>query len=44
VNGKRSTAHPVDVTRLDPPDHRDSWLRIEPEDVMTLPPAGQDGH
>jgi len=44
VNGNRPAAHPVDVTRLDPPDHRDSWLRIEPEDAMTLPPAGQAGH
>ena len=44
VNGNRPAAHPVDVTRLDPPDHRDSWLRIESEDAMTLPPAGQAGH
>ena len=44
VNGNRSAAHPVDVTQLGPPGPRDSWLRIEPEDVMTLPPSGQDGH
>jgi hypothetical protein len=44
VNGNQSTAHPVEVTRLGPPEHRDAWLRVEPEDVMTLPPAGQDGH
>lgn len=44
VDGSRLAAHPVVVTRPDPPDRRDSWLRVEPEYVMTLPPAGQDGH
>lgn len=44
VDGSRLAAHPVVVARPDPPDRRDSWLRVEPEYVMTLPPAGQDGH
>jgi hypothetical protein len=44
VDRNRSAAHPVVVTRPGPPDRRDSWLRVDPEDVITLPPAGQDGH
>ena len=44
MDRNQSAGHPVVVTRPNPPDRRDSWLRVEPEDVITLPPAGQDGH
>jgi hypothetical protein len=44
VTGTRPASYPAAVSGPRPDDHRDPWLRIELEDVMTPPFAGQPGH
>jgi hypothetical protein len=44
VTGTGPAPYPVSVSAARPPDHRDPWLRLELEDVMTPPFAGQPGH
>jgi len=44
VDSNRLAARSVVVARPGPAGRRDSWLRVEPQDIITLPPAGQPGH
>ena len=44
VTGTRPASYPRAVSAPCPYDRRDPWLRIEPDDVMTTPFAGQPGH
>ncbi len=44
VTGPDSPFGPAAVSAPRPDDHRDPWLRIEPDGVVTYPVAGQPGH
>ena len=44
VTGTGPGARPAAVPAPRLHNRRDPWLRIEPDDVMTPPPAGQPGH
>jgi hypothetical protein len=44
VTGTGPAPYPAAVSAPRPHDHHDPWLRIELEDVMTPPFAGQPGH
>jgi len=44
VSHTGQAARPAAAAASHPHDHRDPWLRIDPEDVTTPPFAGQPGH
>jgi hypothetical protein len=44
VTDTGTVSGPAAISAPRPRDHRDRWLRIVPEEVVTPPPAGQPGH